>query len=237
MLMSAGLPLPRTVWGHGFVMIGGGKLSKSEAQLLDLEALVARHGPDAFRYFLLREVPWDGDRDFPSAQAFLDQFDVRYEADLANDLGNLLSRTVSMVRKYRDGSVPEAAETALDEAGAEGLADWERAMDGLLLHQGIEAAMGIVRRANGFVDAEQPWKLAKQPESAGRLDGVLRSLVRALARTAVALSPFMPDKSEEVWRRLGGQGPLPGLPELDARLPVCLPPPEAGVLFPRPETD
>ena len=237
MLMSAGLPLPRTVWGHGFVMIGGGKLSKSEAQLLDLEALVGRHGPDAFRYFLLREVPWDGDRDFPSAQAFLDQFDARYEADLANDLGNLLSRTVSMLRKYRGGAVPGAGETALDEAGAGALADWERAMDGLLLHQGIEAAMGIARRANGFIDAEQPWKLAKQPESAERLDGVLRALVRALARTAVALSPFMPGKCEEIWRRLGGEGSLPRLEELEARLPSRLPVPASGVLFPRPDTD
>ena len=124
MLLSAGLPLPETVWAHGFLMIGGGKLSKSEAQLLDLERLIDRHGPDAFRYILLREAAWDSDRDFSSVEAFLEQFDTRYEADLANDLGNLLNRTVSMICKYRDGSVPGGEETDLDIACDAALEAW-----------------------------------------------------------------------------------------------------------------
>ncbi|MDT8435890.1 MAG: methionine--tRNA ligase [Gemmatimonadota bacterium] len=236
MLMSAGLPLPGTVWAHGFLMIGGGKLSKSEARKLDLDALVDRHGPDAFRYFLLRETPWTGDRDFASAEAFLAQFDVRYEADLANDLGNLLNRTVSMLRRYRAGEVPRGATTSLDRDGDEALDAYTVAMDSFRLHEGIDAAMQIVRRGNAFVDAEQPWRLAKDPDAGDRLDAVLAALHRALARTAIALAPFMPGKALEIWHRLGGEGDLPAFGDLDARLPARLSPAREGVLFPRPET-
>ena len=240
MLMSAGIELPRTVWAHGFLMIGGGKLSKSEAQLLNLETLIDRHGPDAFRYVLLREAAWDSDRDFPTVQAFLDQFDARYESDLANDLGNLLNRSVSMIAKYRGGAIPRAAgpdpATNLDGISAEALEQWTAAMDTLLLHDGIEAAMSIVRGANGFIDRSQPWKLAKDPDSAAELDAVLGSLARALVRASVALSPFMPEKCAEIWRRLGGEGPLPALDEIDARMPASIGDSEQGVLFPRPES-
>jgi len=241
MLMSASIELPRTVWAHGFLMIGGGKLSKSEAQLLNLESLIERHGPDAFRYVLLREAAWDSDRDFPTVQAFLDQFDARYESDLANDLGNLLNRSVSMIAKYRGGEVPGGAgigtvtETDLDRIGAEALEQWTSAMEELRLHDGIEAAMSIVRGANGFVDRSQPWQLAKDPASAEELDAVLGSLVRALVRTSVALSPFMPGKCIEIWKRLGGEGPLPAPAEIDTRIPARIADSQTGVLFPRPE--
>jgi methionyl-tRNA synthetase len=234
MLMAAGLPLPATVWAHGFLMIGGGKLSKSEAQMLDLERLIDRHGPDAFRYILLREAAWDSDRDFPSVEAFLEQFDTRYEADLANDLGNLLNRTVSMIGKYRDGMIPAGeVETDLDVACATAVREWIVAMDDLLLHQGIEAGMSMVRSANAFIDQTRPWALAKDPDQASRLDDVLGSLVRALARTAVTLSPFMPGKCQEIWTRLGGEGELPGVEAIDGRIPARIPDSSGGVLFPR----
>ncbi len=233
MLMAAGLPLPATVWAHGFLMIGGGKLSKSEAQMLDLERLIDRHGPDAFRYILLREAAWDSDRDFPSVEAFLEQFDTRYEADLANDLGNLLNRTVSMIGKYRDGMIPAGVETDLDVACATAVREWIVAMDDLLLHQGIEAGMSMVRSANAFIDQTRPWALAKDPDQASRLDDVLGSLVRALARTAVTLSPFMPGKCQEIWTRLGGEGELPGVEAVDGRTPTRIPDSSGGVLFPR----
>ena len=233
MLMSAGIPLPATVWAHGFLMIGGGKLSKSEAQLLDLERLIDRHGPDAFRYILLREAAWDSDRDFPSVEAFLDQFDTRYEADLANDLGNLLNRTVSMISKYRDGSIPAGDETELDIACEAAIETWIAAMDGLLLHKGIEAGMSMARSANAFIDQTQPWKLAKDPDRAARLDAVLGSLARALVRTAVTLSPFMPGKCEEIWTRLGGDGELPGVDSIVERFPARIPNVAGRVLFPR----
>ncbi|MCL7971991.1 MAG: class I tRNA ligase family protein [marine benthic group bacterium] len=236
MLLSAGLELPRTVWGHGFVKIGGGKLSKSEARLLDLDQLIDRHGPDAFRYFLLREIPWDRDRDFPSVDAFLKQFDERYNADLANDLGNLLNRTVSMSRKYRDGIVRRFADTELD-AQIEGALDvYEKAMADGRLHEGLDAAMSIVRAANGFIDTEQPWKLAREPESQERLDDVLAALVRGLGTTALMLEPFIPGKAVEMWQRLGGSD-LPLLSGLSEGIPTTVPERWDTVLFPRVDLD
>jgi methionyl-tRNA synthetase len=232
MLLSAGLELPATVWGHGFVKIGGGKLSKSEARLLDLDHLIERHGPDAFRYFLLREIPWDRDRDFPSVDAFLQQFDDRYNADLANDLGNLLNRTVAMARKYRDGAVSGSGDTELDASIDAALEEYVAAMREYRLHEGLEAAMSIVRAANGFIDTEEPWKLARDPGQAARLDDVLAALVRGLAATAVALEPFIPAKAGEMWRRLGGDE-LPTLADLPARIPAGLPERSETVLFPR----
>ncbi|MFW6085228.1 MAG: methionine--tRNA ligase [Gemmatimonadota bacterium] len=238
MLMSAGLALPKTVWAHGFVMIGGGKLSKSEARRLDLATLVDRRGADAFRYILMREAPWDADRDFPSVDGFLEQFDARYQADLANDLGNLLNRTVSMVRKYRDGRIAPGGGTELDEEADAALDRYVEHMDAMRLQEAVESAMSIVRRSNAWVDARQPWALAKDPSAADELDAVLGALVRALSRVATALHPFMPEKCAELWSRLGGDGESPpDLDELPSRWPPSLPEPAANVLFPRVEAN
>ncbi len=236
MLMSAGLELPGTVWGHGFVKIGGGKLSKSEAALLDLDQLVARNGPDAFRYFLMREIPWDRDRNFASVDAFLQQFDERYNSDLANDLGNLLNRTISMSRKYRDGVVTRSGDTELDSVVDSALVSYEAAMRDHRLHDGLDAAMSMVRAANGFIDSEQPWQLAKDPAQETRLDDVLAALVRGLGTTAVVLEPFIPVKAAEMWRRLGGDE-LPSLEGLTGKLPDTVPERWDTVLFPRVEIE
>jgi methionyl-tRNA synthetase len=236
MLLSAGLELPGTVWGHGFVKIGGGKLSKSEASLLDLDQLIDRHGPDAFRYFLLREIPWDRDRDFPSVEAFLKQFDDRYNADLANDLGNLLNRTVAMARKYRDGVVSGTGGTELDAVIDSALEGYVAAMTDNRLHEGLDAVMSIVRAANGFIDTEEPWALARDSKQAARLDDVLAALVGGLSATAVALEPFIPTKAGEIWERLGGDE-LPLLADLPHRIPARLPERSETVLFPRFEAE
>jgi len=185
---------------------------------------------------MMREVPWDADRDFPSVASFLQQFDTRYQADLANDLGNLLNRTVSMVSKYRDGVIPAGDSTELDTAAEAALGEYVSHMDALQLQDGLEDVMSIVHQSNGWIDSQAPWALARDPDKSAALDAVLGALIRALARTAVALSPFMPEKSAEIWSRLGGAGTLPVFDELADNWPTQLPEKPEGVLFPRIET-
>lgn len=230
MLKAAELPLPERVWGHGFVTLGGERFSKSSGVKLELDDAVARFGADAFRYYLLREIPWDADGSFS-----WERFEERYTAELANDLGNLASRSLAMVGKYRGATVPAAGRTELDDTAAAAVEAYGRAMDACLLHEGAAAAFRLVSAANAFVGQREPWKAAKDPARAEELDATLASLVRALAVSAVLLSPFMPGKTAELWRRLGG----PEMPGLDGL--VGLDPagwtvlPGGDVLFPRPE--
>ena len=254
MLLAAGLELPRSVWAHGFINFSGGKLSKSAGKSLELPELIARHGPDALRFFLMREIPWDSDRDFASADDFLAQLDQRYTTDLANDLGNLLNRVVSMVSKYRDGVVARTggeggatgalAERSneggadLDGATTEALATYRERMDGYRLHLGLATALELVRAANGFVDEMRPWALAKaERDGAGpeSLDRVLGQLLRALAATAAMMAPFMPEKSAEIWKAVGGEGEIPPFAALAAAIADLGPVRPGPVLFPRPE--
>jgi methionyl-tRNA synthetase len=151
MLMSAGVQLPRQVWAHGHMMMGGGKLSKSAGVTLTLDEAIERHGPDALRYFLLREVPWDGDGNFT-----WERFDERYTSELANDLGNLANRALSMIGRYRDGTVPTGGGTSLDDMIPETLAAYAVRMDASRLHEGAAAAFDLVSAANGFVEARAP---------------------------------------------------------------------------------
>ncbi|UCG75890.1 MAG: methionine--tRNA ligase [Gemmatimonadota bacterium] len=225
MLMSAGLELPETVWAHGFVSVAGGKISKDAGSALGLDELIDRHGTDAFRYFLVREVPWDGDREFASAADLLDRFDLRYNAELANDIGNLVSRSAAMVHKYRGGEATLSGSTALDEARTSLARSYHEAMQAHLLHSGLEAVLGLVRRANAFIDEQQPWQLAKEDGSAEALDDVLGALVACLRGVAAMLGPFMPRKAEEIWCRMGGAAGLPSYSE--AAVPAA-PSPAAG---------
>ncbi|MFV1986070.1 MAG: methionine--tRNA ligase [Gemmatimonadota bacterium] len=239
MLKSAGLELPKTVWAHGFINFSGGKLSKSAGQSLEVPALVERYGPDALRYFLMREIPWDSDRNFGSADDFVAQFDRRYTTDLANDLGNLLSRVVAMVMKFRGGAVPAKVSDGSGLAGdtVRTLADYREQMDDFRLHRGISAALELVRAANGFVDETKPWAAAKAEADgadAAILDGVLGDLVRALGTLAAMFAPFMPRKAGEIWTAVGGDGPPPPFDDLAGALEGLQQVRKGEVLFPRP---
>ena len=230
MLHSAGLPLPQAVWGHGFVLLGGERFSKSSGVGLDLGEAIDRFGPDALRYFLLREVPWDADGNFS-----WERFTERYTSELANGLGNLASRTTSMLAKYRDGAVP-GSPLEIDPMIAGAVEAYRAAMDANLLHEGAAAAYEVVRHANALVAERQPWTVARDPARADELDLTLAAMVRYLAAAAVMLSPFMPAKMEDLWERLGsGRDSLPSLDEL-ATLDVSGWKTSAGgILFPRPE--
>ncbi len=197
-LMSAEIELPRTVWAHGFLTFEGKKLSKSEGIWIDLDEAVERHGPDALRYYLMRDVPWNGDGDFAWSR-----FDERYTADLADNLGNLANRTISMIERYREGVVPAGEATDLDTRIADALVHYRSAMDALLLQNGAAAAIELARAANGFVEERAPWQAARDPARAAELDATLAALARAVAAVASLLEPFMPAKMASLATRLG----------------------------------
>jgi methionyl-tRNA synthetase len=235
MLEAARLPLPERVWAHGFVSLGGERFSKSAGVKLELRDAIDRFGADAFRYFLLREVPFDGDGSFS-----WERFEERYTADLANAFGNLASRVAAMVDKYCAGVVPAAAPNEIDRDDATDIAAYHAAMDGsrgYLLHDALAAVWRTVFRANEYVQSTQPWQLAKDPAQRMRLEEVLATLVRQVARQAVLVAPFMPVKAEALWSSMGGAGSvhaqrfgaLAGLDPSGWRVT------KGAALFPRPE--
>jgi len=204
MLKAAGLPLPRQVWAHGFVQLGGERFSKSAGVKLDLGEAIDRFGADAFRYVLLREVPFDGDGNFS-----WERFEERYTSDLANAFGNLASRAMAMVEKYFDGVVPSAARPAEEETDDADLAAYHAAMhgeQGWLLHDGLSAVYRMTQRANEYTAATAPWAVAKDETRRGELEVILASLIRRIARQTVLLAPFMPNKTQQVWAQLGAPG-------------------------------
>jgi methionyl-tRNA synthetase len=228
MLMSAGLALPRKVWVHGFMTVRGEKMSKSRGNFFDPQDLVAAFGADGTRFVTLREFPFDQDADV-SWESFV----RRYNADLANDFGNLVNRTVSMAGRYLGGRRPEpraSTETALGAAWGSTLKAYASKLDSLLLHDAIAALWEFVGAANKFVESEQPWALAKAVKAGddgaaaaeARLEGVLGDLVEGVRLIALAAAPFMPSIAPRALEQLGygfgyqadGNGGPPILDEL-----------------------
>jgi methionyl-tRNA synthetase len=198
MLMAAELPVPKLVWAHGFVLLGGDRFSKSAGVTLDLQVAIDRYGADAFRYFLMREVPFDSDGSFS-----WERFDERYNADLANAWGNLASRTIAMVEKYCGATVPHAEPNEIDTADAADMRAYSDALLANLPGKALESVWATVARGNEYVDRQAPWKLAKDPALRPELEATLAALIRQLVRQAIALSPFMPDRCRALLAQLG----------------------------------
>jgi methionyl-tRNA synthetase len=208
MLKSAGLELTGRIWAHGFVYFRGERFSKSAGTTLDLNEAIDRFGPDAFRYFLLREIPWDADGNFS-----WERFEERYTADLADGLGNLAARSLAMLAKYRDGVVPDAEPTTeLEAAGLLALSRYRDRMEALDLRGAADAAWELVAAANLFIQRTAPWALAKAGDDAA-LDASLVALAACLMRLSVLATPFLPDAAAKLWGSLGLQGTV-----TDARL-------------------
>ena len=201
MLMSAGVPLPRTVFAHGFMTVNDQRMSKSNpGTIIDPLEAAGRHGVDPLRLYLIKEVVFGDDGDFSWTR-----FDERYNADLANNLGNLVSRVTAMAYQYRNGRViptgassPRLREVADDVAGA-----YRRAMDDLQLTTAATAIFRLIDAANLHIAETAPWALAKDPAQADRLTQVLFDAAEAIRVAAVLLSPIMPASSREMLHRIG----------------------------------
>ena len=207
MLKAMGVELPQKVYGHGWLVIDGDKMSKSKGNVIDPLALIDEFGADAIRYFLLREIVFGNDGNF-SRDALI----TRINSDLANDLGNLLHRTVSMIEKYHGGVVTN---TGVIEAVDEDLMalvkttaeNFEKDMDAMEINSAIKGVWALISRANKYIDETAPWILAKDEAKAARLQTVMYNLAETLRVVAILVAPFIPSTSPKIYTQLGLEVP------------------------------
>ncbi|MBL1227734.1 methionine--tRNA ligase [Enterococcus sp. BWB1-3] len=204
MLMALDLPLPKKIFGHGWLLMKDGKMSKSKGNVVYPDMLVDRYGLDALRYYLLRSIPFGSDGVFTP-----EDFVSRMNYDLANDLGNLLNRTIAMINKYCDGYVPEYAskvtpfDSELSTTAANVIGKYHEAMEKMEFNTAIAELWALISRANKYIDETQPWILAKDEEKKNELNSVMIHLAESLRIVAILLQPFLTETPKKVFDQLG----------------------------------
>ncbi|WP_029253008.1 methionine--tRNA ligase [Paraoerskovia marina] len=220
MLMAAGLPLPTTVFAHGWLLVGGEKMSKSKLTGIAPAQITDHFGSDAFRYYFMRAIAFGQDGSFS-----WEDISARYTSELANGLGNLASRVAAMIGKNFGGALPAGgartdAETALEAVAARAVADAEAAIDRFAIHEALAAVWTLVEETNGYLTLQEPWKVVKTEKDDdgalpddGRVATVLGTAAEALRSLAVLLNPVMPQASAKLWDLLGAESALGALAE------------------------
>ena len=213
MLMAAELPVPRRVFAHGWLLVGGEKMSKSKLTGIAPAQITDVFGSDAFRYYFLRAISFGQDGSFS-----WEDLSARYQAELANGFGNLASRVVAMVGKYCDGVVPASgpvseAELAVQATVQDALRDASAAMERFAIHEAIAALWRIVEHLNGYLTEQEPWKVAKDETQTERLHTILYTAAEGLRALAVLLSPVLPKAAQKLWVSLGVEALLGALAE------------------------
>jgi methionyl-tRNA synthetase len=210
MLMAAGLDVPKKVFAHGWLLVGGEKMSKSKLTGIAPKDITDHFGVDAFRYYFLRAIPFGTDGSFS-----WEDMSARYTSELANDFGNLASRSAAMIEKYCGGVLPAVSKDAgLEDALKQTVLTADAAMCALDFQGGIVAIMDFCKKVNGYVTEKEPWILAKDPSNKEVLEEVLYNTAESLRALAVLLNPLMPDTCEILWQSLGAQ---PTLGDLNAQ--------------------
>ena len=204
MLMAADLEPPRQVFGHGWLLVGGEKMSKSKLTGIAPNEITDSFGSDAFRYYFMKAIGFGSDGSFS-----WEDLSARYTAELANGFGNLASRTVAMIHRYFDGVVPkpesyQAADLDIQSVARVAAQGADRAMDKVMIHEAIQKTWTLVDELNNYITVQEPWVLAKDLENRERLATVLYTTIEGLRVLTVLLSPVMPKATQKLWSAIGG---------------------------------